>query len=365
MQVPGASGFLNCACALPRQLANLNSRDQLYFDRAHIFMPMLQQCRYFKRSKSVGQSESHTCLQYAMWTMAAALSSQFHHIRGALYSETLEKLRGLELARGSFEDEASGLEQTQAWILVAIYEFMQVNFQRAWTSAGRAIRQVQLMRLNEVDAFAALDTATDDDPDPFVEKEEKRRTFWVAFCLDRFGCALDGLPLTLSEQEIVTRLPTAEDAFQSGTPASGAFLLETMAENQSTMSSPFTECIIFSTMLGRGLAYQQQSIIEHIYGKMMANTCERQTWLDNTLSRQILRFQQSYLSASIRIDSMLLFTSMIAQATVLLLCKAAESTPQISAEKHSQCQTRALSAAKEIARLSKCLLNFSFFKVSI
>lgn len=144
-----------------------------------------------------------------------------------------------------------------------------------------------------------------------------------------------------------------------------AFLLEMIAANEAAMPSPFIECIVFSTILGRSLAHQQELTIERVYGNMMANHCERQTWLDDTLSRQTLRLQQNYLSSSVKVESMLLFTSMVAQATALSLCKAAESISQASAEKHSQYQNKALAAIKEIARLCKCLLHFSFFKVSI
>lgn len=128
-----------------------------------------------------------------MWTLAAALSSQFHHLRDTLYRDTLENL-----ARSPTEDDASCLEHTQAWILVAVYEFMQAPFQRAWISAGRAIRLVQLMRLNEIDKGTDHEMNTE----AFIENEEKRRTFWMAFCLDRCSCVLEGLSLTLNEQEV-------------------------------------------------------------------------------------------------------------------------------------------------------------------
>lgn len=109
-----------------------------------------------------------------------------------------------------------------------------------------------------------------------------------------------------------------------------AFLLEMIAANEAAMPSPFIECIVFSTILGRSLAHQQELTIERVYGNMMANHCERQTWLDDTLSRQTLRLQQNYLSSSVKVESMLLFTSMVAQATALSLCKAAESISQAS-----------------------------------
>jgi hypothetical protein len=138
--------------------------------------------------------------------MAAALSSQFHHLRDSLYRDTLDQLHTLDLtlALGPQDDEVSLLEQAQAWILVAVYEFVQraSSFRQAWNSVGRAIRLVQFMRLSETDLEdAVFDTPpyTETDPDSFIEKEERRRTFWMAFCLDRVACSLNGLPLTLGE----------------------------------------------------------------------------------------------------------------------------------------------------------------------
>lgn len=144
-----------------------------------------------------------------------------------------------------------------------------------------------------------------------------------------------------------------------------AFLLEMMVATESTMPSPFIECIIFSTILGRELSHQQESVIECVYANVMTNNRERQSWLYDTHSRQTVRLQQNYSSAAIRINSMLLFTSMLAQATILLQCKTTEPVPQVSAEKHSQYQERAVAAAKEIVRLCKILPQFSFFKVSL
>ncbi|KAL7627738.1 hypothetical protein AAE478_001933 [Parahypoxylon ruwenzoriense] len=331
--------------------------DQLFFDRTNIFLPLIQQYRYFQRSKTAPASTSHMCLQYAMWTMAAALSSQFHHLRDALYHDTLERL-----GNSAVEDDISRLEHAQAWILIAVYEFMQAPFQRAWISAGRAIRLVQLMRLNEIDKTTDLEA----DFETFLEKEEKRRMFWMAFCLDRCSCVLEGLPLTLNEQEISTRLPCSEDAFQSGTPVIMPFLPEVLTATDPNMLSPFAESVIFTTLWGRGFIHERQSATDHVFSNVSKEFCERQLWLDDILSRRIQRLQQDYVAASIKVDAMLLYTSMIAQTTVLLLCKAAESIPQVTPSNHelvSRYQRRAPAAAKEIVRLSQYLPHFSFFKV--
>nr|UOS85809.1 transcription factor [Hypoxylon rubiginosum] len=331
--------------------------DQLFFDRSNTFLPIVQQYRYFQRSRTIPTSQSHMCLQSAMWTMAAALSSQFHHLRDALYHDTLDKL-----GHCPAEDDASRLEHAQAWILIAVYEFMQAPFERAWISAGRAIRLVQLMRLNEVDAVSDVVL----DPDSFVEKEEKRRIFWMAFCLDRCTCVLEGLPLTLNEQEVSTRLPASEEAFQSGTPVTMPFLSEVVTASDPSLHSPFAESIIFTTLWGRGFLHQRQSATEYAFCNTSRDFCDRQLWLDDIITRRTQKLQQDYVAASVKVDAMLLYASMIAQTTVLLLCKAAESIPPTTPSNHdlvSRYQRRAPAAAKEIVRLAQYLPHFSFFKV--
>ncbi len=196
----------------------MENRHLLYFDRVHVFVPILRQSRFISRSKQAESTPSYVCLRYAAWTMAAALSSQFRGISCSLYYATLEKLKVFDITPptpmsrtdlGKHDEpmpavnEASYLDQAQAWILIAVYEFMQNTFQRAWASAGRAIRLVQFMRLNSLDAHdvtvAASARQEDASSSAIAYLEEKRRTFWMAFCLDRYSCVLGDLPLTLSE----------------------------------------------------------------------------------------------------------------------------------------------------------------------
>ena len=95
------------------------------------------------------------------------------------------------------------VEQAQAWILVTIYEFMRTNYRRGWTSAGRSFRLVQLMRLYELDNSDTVPIQQHGTTHiDWVETEEKRRTFWMAYSLDRFVSIRDGWPLTLHEQVV-------------------------------------------------------------------------------------------------------------------------------------------------------------------
>ncbi|RYP36917.1 hypothetical protein DL767_003165 [Monosporascus sp. MG133] len=368
----GHAPYLPSPCNTPATITTPLARadlDELYFDRIHVFMPALQRRRYFSRSRRAADaaSQPYSCLQSAMWTLAAAMSSQFQQLCQPLYSETLQRLSHATYAQG-LDETTARLDLARAWILVAVYEFMHASFESAWASAGRAIRLVQLLRLNVVDASGA-----DDDADSFIEKEESRRTFWAAFCLDRFSCVLKGLPLTLNEQPICTRLPCPEEAFQSGKPVVMPFLSEVVAADAPiVVLSPLAESVIFTTLWGRTLYYQQLSAAQLLScGIPSTDFRDRQLQLNSLVSRRMLQFQQTYSTAAVESDSMLLFTSIIAQATVLAFCNAAEP-PADSVPASDRFmddvlgyQWRARVAAKEIARLADSHMQFSVFKVSI
>lgn len=80
------------------------------------------------------------------------------------------------------ETNITEIEHLQACLLLAIYEFMHSYDRRAWMRAGYTFRLVQLMRLFELDTLSGTVLT----PSEWITVEEKRRTFWVAFCLDRF-----------------------------------------------------------------------------------------------------------------------------------------------------------------------------------
>lgn len=101
------------------------------------------------------------------------------------------------------------IEQAQAWVLVSIYEHMHVNPQQAWMSIGRCCRLVLGMRLYEIDDPNNPLTLVRDQDVGLVDwtgLEEQRRTFWMAYALDRFISFHSSLPFTLNEQLVGIRL---------------------------------------------------------------------------------------------------------------------------------------------------------------
>lgn len=149
-----------------------------------------------------------------MWTLASSLSSQFQVAGRQLYGETRQHLHTLESEEPGPQ---ISIEQAQAWILLAIYELTCEDYHRGMISAGRAFRLIQMMRLYEVDMSQSLSTtqAPEQDPgqpnlqeqvqDDWIDVETKRRTFWLAYTIDRFTSMVDGMHLFFNEQMV--RLP--------------------------------------------------------------------------------------------------------------------------------------------------------------
>ncbi|KAH8692012.1 fungal-specific transcription factor domain-containing protein [Talaromyces proteolyticus] len=337
--------------------------DQLYFERVHPLVPILQRARYFTWAKSPTKSDSRSCLQYAMWTLAASLSTHCQSIRDSLYTETKKRLEALE-SKDS-EIDLFDIEQAQAWLLLAIYQFMRTTYRKGWMSAGRLFRLVQLMRLYELDSPNEIATQLIE-PD-WVEVEEKRRTFWMAYTLDRFANIRKGWPITLTEQ-ILTRLPMPEAEFQGGQLMIMGFLSDSLAGSDFNLTpqSSFSECILLATICGRTLSHRHLSMVDGLYGTNPQEFWSRHEWIDTALSTRISMLSLTYPFQLEHMDPMLLFTKMIAQATILSMQKIIESVTWDSDEYSNlvlEYEQRARLASKEIVELARALTHLSYFKV--
>ncbi|KAL3462084.1 fungal-specific transcription factor domain-containing protein [Aspergillus heterothallicus] len=344
--------------------------DQLYFDRVHPFAPILQRWRYHIWSKQQRKSEGQTCLQYAMWTVAASLSAQFRTLRDSLYQETRRMLDALD-SQTQRTDPNGNIEQAQAWVLICVYEYMQLSPLQAWMSAGRCCRLVLGMRLYELDdpnnpVMVARDQETS--LIDWTGLEERRRTFWMAYSLDRFISFHNGLPFTLNEQLIATRLPVPEEEFQAGHPAVTQYLSEVMTRGSSDNVLPissFSECIVLATICGRALAHRQKVAVEQISVSGDVAVFEgfwtRHQWLHDMLNYRI-----QLLATSPQVDPMLMFARIVAQTMVLFLHSVLESITWKTGDHLLgiiEYERLCIMAAHEVVNLVKLQGQLGYFKV--
>ncbi|KAK4464462.1 hypothetical protein QBC42DRAFT_295095 [Cladorrhinum samala] len=370
--IPARLGFATEFHMSDLMKADLN---HLYFDRVHLFVPIFNRRRHFARAARPAEATApFVCLQHAMWTLASGFASQFKDIQKGLYAHTRMLLEEWELSILPGNMESPPIELAQAWIFIAIYEIMQVHYERGWLSAGRCFRLMQLMKLHEIDAPDGAAAASSQLNLPPVEIEERRRTFWMAYTLDRFLNLVNYTPLTLNEQ-VRDRLPAA---------SSSKFLSEVLAAGpesalQQHAMSPFGVCIVLATISGRCLSHLQQSSVEKVNGTMPQDFLTRHQWLENALANKMKSlFPECSHGDDDHVDDhrmsdesawchglrpMLLFTNMMAQATTILLAKVMQSVVWNYDEFVNGYEQRAVEAAHELWRLSKKLGEYGYFKV--
>lgn len=140
------------------------------------------------------------CLRYAIWTHVCSITPKYSALRDHFYARARKYAEQDEM-RG-FGESMITVAHSQCWSLIATYEFKMMYFPRAWMSVGRATRLSQMMSLHRQDG-ATLDVKQAiPPPRDWTEREERRRTFWLAFCQDRYASIGTGWPMTVDERDV-------------------------------------------------------------------------------------------------------------------------------------------------------------------
>lgn len=141
-----------------------------------------------------------THLRYAIWTMAASVSDEHSGLQTHFYKRARKYIEEAEL-KGHGESIIS-VASSQTWSLIACYEFKLMYFPRAWLSTGRAVRLAQMMGMHRLDGVGLDVKQCLPAPKDWIEREERRRTFWISFCIDRYASIGTGWPMTVEEKDV-------------------------------------------------------------------------------------------------------------------------------------------------------------------
>jgi len=139
-------------------------------------------------------------LRYAMWTQVCSITPRYYSLQEHFYARARKYAESDEM-KGHGENMIT-LAHAQAWSLIAAFEFKMMFFPRAWMSCGRATRLCQMMGLHRLDGVGLDVKQCLPPPRDWTEREERRRTFWMAFCQDRYASIGTGWPMTIDEQDV-------------------------------------------------------------------------------------------------------------------------------------------------------------------
>ncbi|KOC16914.1 Zn(II)2Cys6 transcription factor [Aspergillus flavus AF70] len=298
----------------PVQLSPLERADldDLFFDRAYPFAPIVHQQRYYARAThELDAREPLTSLQYAIRTLAASMGTQFQGVLPLLYTHTCCLL---DVWEQKMPNEALPIEVVQARLLLVLYEILKSNPSKGWISAGRCFHLVHLVKLNQIDNPNSWQTSNLS----WIEVEERRRTFWTAYALDRYA------------NLILTRLPAPETAFRHQQAVTTEYLAPAIAKKGDQQLSPYAKSIVMLTILARCLAHRNQCNVERILDPTSQECIVRHRALDTILSHEIQTTLSSAAAGFEPCDPTFLFTNMLAQTAVLVLFTALDSVPEVA-----------------------------------
>ncbi|KFY01609.1 hypothetical protein V490_00835 [Pseudogymnoascus sp. VKM F-3557] len=296
-----------------------------------------------------------------MRTIAAAMSAPCARFCDQLYAETRRLLEDYTAT----SKETIELEYIQVWLLLGFYELLRVGENQATLTAARCSRLVLMARLFEIDAPGSDEESHDEDN--FYVVEERRRTFWLAYCLDCFLYSRGEYPPTMQEEMICTRLPAPEANFQNNQSVCTPFLAEAVAakatEGPSTSLSSFSECVVLATLYAQCSSHRRSRVTKQP-GTSRGDFWPRLKHLAAAANTriQVLAAHPTHVDS----DPMLLFAHMLARGAVIKLCQAAASAPAWGPAEQQQQQEykrRASTAAAEMVWLTRQIPHFSCFKV--
>ncbi|KAJ5606171.1 hypothetical protein N7510_008952 [Penicillium lagena] len=231
----------------------IDELDYIYFEKVHPILPIIHRPRYYAALNLAPHMRPPICLRYMMWCHAASVSDKYHFLHVHFYNRA-RKYADMDEMKG-FGENVVSVRHCQTWILIGTYEFRMIYFPRAWLSVGKAARLALMMGLNRLDGESLDVKQTILPPRDWTDREERRRTFWMAFCTDRYASIGTGWPMLIDEQDIMTNLPASEESFVKSKPQRTLRLADILAGEGVTTLSPFGCVVVLASLFGKNFLH--------------------------------------------------------------------------------------------------------------
>lgn len=176
----------------------------MYFETIHKALPLLHVGRYMASISAEPRMRPPTYLRYIICALGALVSTKHEGVRHDLYQRARRELDETELNDANLT--ANTISRPQTWILIAIYEMLQLLFHTWWMSVARAVRVSQMMGLHVIDGRRRMRRSLPPARD-WVEGEERRRAFWTSYCLDRYAAFGHFCPQIIDERDVSSFVP--------------------------------------------------------------------------------------------------------------------------------------------------------------
>ncbi|WEW61559.1 hypothetical protein PRK78_007050 [Emydomyces testavorans] len=331
-------------------------RNEIYFQKIHPSSAMIHKPRYYAAMSLTPSMRPPVCLRYIMWAHAAAATERYQSLHSHFYQRARKYIE-LDEMKGLGESLIS-VAHAQCWVLISSYEFKMMYFPRAWMSTGRATRLSLMMGLHRQDGLG-LDVKQCIPPArDWTEREERRRTFWVAFCQDRYASVGTGWPMMVDERDILTYLPASDEAFVSCRAQKSMSLADAISGQSASTLSSFAGIVVLTCLLGRNLHHLHRPSANDKPHDLNGDFWKRHRALDNILLNTSLSLPSHLRLPEGLNDPNTVFCNMCIHTSTICLHQAAifkadknDMPNQIAAESKRRC----IVAADQITNMMKMI----------
>jgi hypothetical protein len=340
---------------LPSQ-DTIDELHQIYFEKVHPSIPMIHKYRYLAAMNLAPQQRPPVCLRYAMWTMACAITDKFSDLKDLFYRRARKYVEA-DYIKGYGEHMIS-VAHCQAHSLLAFYEMRMMYFPRAWINTGSAVRLAQMIGLHRLDGQGLEVKQCIPPPKDWTEREERRRTFWIAFCEDRYTSIGTGWPMAVDERDIMTNLPSSEEAYDMSRPEQTQTLQEATTSSGASKLSSFGGIVLMASLFGRNLIHLHRTDADDLEHDQNGPFWKRHRQMDNILLNTSLCLPAHLkLPAGIG-NPNIVFTNMSIHTSTICLHQAAifkAEKNKLPASVSAESKVRCITAANEIASIMRTI----------
>ncbi|KAF5669134.1 Zn(II)2Cys6 transcription factor [Fusarium heterosporum] len=344
---------------LPPQ-ETIDELHQVYFEKVHPSIPMIHKYRYLAAMNLAPNQRPPVCLRYAMWTLACTITDKFADLKDLFYRRARKYVEA-DYIKGYGEHMIS-IAHCQTHTLLASYEMKMMYFPRAWINTGSAIRLAQILDGTGLDVKQCLAP-----PKDWTEREERRRTFWMAFCQDRYASIGTGWPMTIDERDIMTNLPASEDAFNMSRPEQTQSLTECTSPMGAGKLSSFGGIVLMACLFGRNLVHLHRPDTDDLDHDLNGPFWKRHRQMDNILLNTSLCLPPQLKLPTGLSNPNIVFTNMSIHTSTICLHQAAifkAEKNKLPASVSAESKVRCITAANEIASIMRMISHMDLSTVN-
>jgi hypothetical protein len=189
----------------------------------------------------------------------------------------------------------------------------------------------------------------------------------MAFCEDRYASIGTGWPMTIDERDILTNLPSSEDAFEMSRPEDTQTLTESMSPAGAAKLSSFASIALMACLFGRNLVHLHRPDVDDRDHDLNGEFWKRHRNMDNILLNTSLCLP-GHLKLPVGLGNPnIVFTNMNIHTSTICLHQAAifkADKNRLPASVSAESKVRCITAANEIASIMRMVSHMDLSAVS-